>query len=426
MFIRKMNYIALLVKALVDWVDIEIETQESTNFQTVQRAFASALNMPEGINFHVKTINPNNGGGSCHFSIRIHDVKRYLDIEQKLIKVCAKLPLKPGFKLNKIELAIDAYCDGPADHAARFYKFMANPVSDNRRMYRDFKGSTKAVPSQFESMTRNLSEGWQIAIGNKTDNEYQHIYVKDSDTINGQRQEVTKRARLEIRLSGAALPCQTPEEWRQCKFEKLADYFRQRELKQDLEPLIQTLADAADQIGERKTRNRREGGTRQYSKATKADPINRAIRQALRDLSKRWKGTGKRGRPAKTACGNSVRINELNPHKHGKELPNSNNYVYEQVEQRNQEHQPKEKTGRRCDTSSESAKPIQTGPTYSALDDLIQQYEATPEAKNEHNRIDELMGRLSALPTPLPLNIEVLEKAPDAVGSPFIVRDDFS
>lgn len=296
-----MNQRHIRLKAVIDWVEIEIETQQSTNRQTVQRAFAEALNLPDGLNVYVNAIAPNDGGGTRHFFIRIHDVKTYSEIEQNLVFVSANLALRPGFKIAKIELAIDAYCDDPADQAARFYKFMANPVSDNRRMYRDYKGSGKAVSRHFDSITRHLTEGWQIAIGNKADERYQHIYVKDTDTHDGQRQQVLERARLEIRLSGAALPCQTADDWKQCKFEKLADYFRQRELKADLDPLIETLAEAADQIGERKTRNRREGGTRQYSKATKANPINEAIRYALKNLSRSWKGTGKRGRSANNA-----------------------------------------------------------------------------------------------------------------------------
>lgn len=307
---------SLHCRAVVDWIEVEIQTINTTNFQTVQRAFRKALYLPESINIWVKAHDANEGGGTCRFSVRIQDVTRYSDLEKWLINVSAMLPISENWLISKMELALDVYCNDPEAMTARLYKFMANPASNNRRIYHEGRGTPKAVPRHFDSIIRHLSEGWQIAIGNKTDERYQHLYVKDSDTINGERQAVQKRARLEIRLSGAALPYQTREEWQQCKFERLADYFRQRQLKTDLEPLIQTMAEAADQIGERRTRNRREGGTRQYSKATKADPINEAIRQVLRDLSKRWKGTGKRGRVAKTACGNSVRINEQNPHKH--------------------------------------------------------------------------------------------------------------
>lgn len=407
MFIRKMDYTnSLHCRAVVDWIEVEIQTINMTNFQTVQRAFRKVLCLPESINIWVKAHDANEGGGTCRFSVRIQDVTRYSDVEKWLINVSAMLPLSENWLISKMELALDVYCDDQEAMTARLYKFMANPVSDNRRMYHEGRGTPKAVPRHFDSIERHLSEGWQIAIGNKTDNEYQHLYVKDTDTQDGQRHKVEKRARLEIRLSGAALPYQTPEEWQQCKFERMADYFKQRQLKDNLDPLIQTLAEAADQIGERKTRNRREGGTRQYSKATKADPINGAIRQALRDLSKRWASTGKRGRVAKSACGNSGRINEQNPHKQRKQVADSNNYIYEQEEQHdndNQDQRIQNNNGRNCEQSAESAKPIQTDPTHSALDDLIQSYEATPEAKNEHDRINELMGAVvgdADTPTP--------------------------
>jgi hypothetical protein len=410
-----MNYKAFRFRAVVDWVEVEIQTIKTTNFQTVQRAFREALCLPENINIWVKAHDPNEGGGACRFSVRIHDVMRHSDIAKTLRIVTAKLPLSGNWLISKIELALDAYCDDPATQAARFYKFMTNPVSDNRRMYHDHAGSVKAMPRTIDSISRHLSEGWQIGIGNKTDEEYQHIYFKTDDTHQGERREVEHRARIEVRLSGAALPCQTPEQWAAFRFEELAHYFRFTKLKDDLEPLIQTTADAADQIGERRARLRvhegRHSGTRLHSKATQADAeLNSKARKALSHLSARWESTGKRGRPARTTaatcCGNTDGINEPIPHKHREELTNSNNYIYEQEEQQdkdNQEHQPKEITGRNSDTPAESAKPIQTDPTHSARDDLIQQYEATPEAKNEHNRIDELMGAavgLADTPTP--------------------------
>lgn len=402
-----MSYRSIRVRAVIDWIEIEIQTEKTTNFQTVQRAFNEAFGAPDGINIWTKAHDANEGGGACCFSVRIHDVTGYSDIEKKRIFVSDKVYLKSGFKITQVELAIDAYCDDPIDQTARFYKFMANPVSDNRRMYHEGRGTPKAVPRHFDSIKRHLSEGWQIAIGNKTDSVYQHLYVKDTDTQDGQRRKVEKRARFEIRLSGAALPYQTPEEWQQCKFEKMADCFKQRQLKDNLDPLIQTLAEAADQIGERKTRNRREGGIRKYSKATKADPINGAIRQALRDLSKRWASTGRRGRVAKSACGNSGRINEQNPHEQRKLLADSNNYIYEQEDQHDNDSQDQhiqDNNGRNSEQSAESAKPIQSDPTHSALDDLIQSYEATPQAKNGHDRTKELMGAVvgdADTPTPM-------------------------
>lgn len=370
-----MNYSQLRFSAVVDWVEIQVETIKSTNFQTVQREFSGVL----GYKPYIDAIDANAGGGSCHFSVRIHDVRRHSDIAECLRKVNLKLPLADHWHMRKIEVAIDAFGDDPATTAGRFYKFLTKPVSTNRRLYRDYKGSGKAVPGRFDSLVRHLAEGWQIGIGNKSDDCYQHIYVKDTDTIKGERRAVEPRARMEIRLGGAplhdALPYQTPDDWRHCQFEQLAAYYRLRTLKENLDPLARTVADASDQIGERKTRNRRGGGIREYSKATRADPINEAIRQALRNQSKRWKGTGERGRPAKTACGNSVRINEQNPHKYEEELTNSKNYI--------------PTINNDDDTQGQQA-----------IATLMHLYNSTPAAMREHDRINAIMDTCTSTAAP--------------------------
>lgn len=402
-----MNNSTFRFKAVVDWIEIQIQTEKTTNFQTVQRAFNEALCLPVGLNIWTKSHDANEGGGASCFSVRIHDVTCYSNIDSLLIKVGAKLSLTPGFKVNKIELALDAYCDDPATLAARFYKFMTHPVSDNRRMYHDHVGSVKAMPRTIEAITRHLSEGWQIGIGNKTDDRYQHIYFKTNDTLQGRRQEVERRARMEVRLSGAALPCQTNDAWRQFKFETLARYFRFTKLKDNLEPLIQTTAEALDQIGERRARKRvhegRESGTRLYSRATQADAVlNSKARDALRKLSARWASDANRGRQTgitvATCCGNTGGLNEPNPRECREEAPHSNNYIYEQEEQQDKvtatdfQLNPLETTRRNFVRSNESAKPIHSDHTSNPIEELIQQYEATPEAKKGHDRIDELIG----------------------------------
>lgn len=405
-----MNRSDLRVKAVVDWVDVEIQTTRATNFQTVQRAFAKALGLPVGLNFHVRAIDANAGGGASAFRVRIHDVKRHSDIQDQLIKVSAELgrdvALKQGFKIRKIEIALDAYCHDPATQAARFYKFMTHPVSCNRRMYREERDLPPfGVPNNFNSISRHLSEGWQIGIGNKTDDRYQHIYFKTTDTHYGERQEVEHRARIELRLSGVGLPCQTPEEWQQFKFETLTQYFHFTRLKDGLDPMIQMTAEALDQIGERKTRKRvhdgRESGSRQYSRAVQADKeLNDKARKALANLSARWKGTGKRGRPtsAKTTfcCAKTDGINEQTPHENGKVQPNSNNYIYKEEQQdevtaTDIQHREADATTRGGDKSNESAEPTRSDMAHGAIEQLLQLYDASPEVKNEHDRINELM-----------------------------------
>lgn len=397
-----MNYSEFRFRAVVDWVEIQIQTTKMTNFQTVQRVFSVALCLPAGHKVHVTALHSNEGGGSSDFLVRLHDVARYSDIAELLQKAIPFLSLKSGFQICKIEVALDAYCDDPATQAARFYKFMTHPVSSNRRVYYDHKGSGKAVPGRFDSISRHLAEGWQIAIGNPSDDRYQHIYCKTTDTHQGERHQVEHRARIEIRLSGAALPCQTQEQWAEFKFEKLAQYFRFTKLKDDLEPLMQKTAEAIDQIGERKTRKRthkgRESGTRLHSKAIRADvELNNKARDALRKLSARWKASEIRSASAGIAagccCGNTGGINEQTPHKHGEEGGNSNNCVYENnntnTDDKHEQH-TEQTNGRNCDKSNESAKPIQHDTTHGAVDELMQQFNTTPEAIQNFERIEQL------------------------------------
>lgn len=293
------------IRAVVDWLDVGIQTSQPTNQQTVRRAFGAALACKPP---YVRAVGGNTGGGTQSFVVRVHDVERYALIPALVASASAAFRGNQivGWGIEAIEVAVDCFCHNPAEQAANYFKFMKNPVSNNRRMYRDFKGSGKALPRQFESIQRQLEEGWQIGIGNKTDDRFQHIYMKESDTIDGQRQQVENRARFEIRLRGSGLPCQSHDGWQQCKFEQLSNYFRLQELKSDLDPYAQFLADAANQIGERRVRNRREGGIRLHNKATQASPINEAIRDALRKLSARWKRSGRQGKgtiPDTIACG---------------------------------------------------------------------------------------------------------------------------
>lgn len=273
-------------RAVVDWIEIQIQTDDTTNFQTVRRAYGRAF--PHVSKPFVKAIEANEGGGSKTFAILLHDTERFSDITTQLEKLRKEIPIHRQFSIVGIEIALDVYCGNPVEQAAKFYKFAANPVSENRRMYRDFRGSGKAVP-RFESLVRHLSEGWNINIGNKSDDIRQHIYVKDTDTKQGQRKQVEKRARFEITLKGPYLPSQTQDGWQLCKFEQFADYFRLRELKPELEPFEQMIAEASNQIGKRETINRKEGGTRKHSKLTQAAPFNEGMRNALRGLSRRWK-----------------------------------------------------------------------------------------------------------------------------------------
>jgi hypothetical protein len=206
------------------------------------------------------------------------------------------------------------------------------------------------------------------------------------------------RARIENRFSGAGMPCQTPEECATVRFEKLAQYFHFAKLKDDLEPAQQVLAGALGQIGERRTRNRREGGIRLYSKWIQSDiELNGKVRNALRELSDRWKGTGERRRTktgTESACGNTGEINGVNSHRHGEKVDNSNNYIcnldnniQQDVERGTQEPTKQPNEAREEHRSIDPASRDHSDQASSAVESMLQLHAATPSALAELERI---------------------------------------
>lgn len=296
-------------KAVVDWIEFEIQTENSTHAWRIPKAI-------EGVSF-VTACDPDTGEAfpanmsntpTTLFRPRIQDPKCWADVRQALESTARKFPLVAIPKVIAIEIAFDAYSldasrEELAEIAARFYKFQTHPVSNVQRLYRDYKGSGQAIPNHFSSLVRGLADGWQIGIGHhrddpcgrwKADTQAQHIYVKTSDSGGQEIPANEHRARIEITLRGSALLCQTLEEWACFKFESLSGYFNFRKLKQGLNPFELLAAEASVNIGERHKRNRKGGGTRLHSKLTIADTaLNQKARGALRELSRRWQSCSK-------------------------------------------------------------------------------------------------------------------------------------
>lgn len=143
-----------------------------------------------------------------------------------------------------------------------------------------------------------ITEGWQIGLGDKDSDCYLHAYFKTTDG----GKPCQPRARIEITLRGAKLPCSTHEEWSMFNFATLAKpYFNFRKLRPDLTPLSQLSADSNIRIGKRIIRNRRGGGTKLFNSLTSADTkLNSLARDKLRSLSDRWQAR-------KTTCSNAVK-----------------------------------------------------------------------------------------------------------------------
>jgi hypothetical protein len=298
-----MDYSHLRFRAVVDWIEIEIETAASTNFQTVQRVLKVVLGMPDGRRPYVTARDEEPGGAARKFIFRLYDPDSWSYVVAKLDELAQRFPFASPSKVIAVEVAFDAYsraekADELAEQAARFYKFCTLVVSQNHRAYWDFKGSAKDVPFRGKSLVRHLSDGWQIGIGNKTDDRYQHIYVKTTDENGTALPRAEHRARIEITLRGGALPYQHADEWAKADFAKdlrMSAGFRM--MRPNLDQLQRTmLEESTIQIGERKRRWRvakdRSGlsGDRLHRKSTIADSIlNGKARDSFRELTRRWR-----------------------------------------------------------------------------------------------------------------------------------------
>lgn len=105
------------------------------------------------------------------------------------------------------------------------------------------------------------------------------------------------RARIEIRLSGNALPCSTIQEGEFYKFEQLPEYFNMRKVKQNLlnkAPIsIQQSFERVTQLGTLKNSNTE----RKNALITDADKLlNDKFNNTLRDLSRRMTKSQKAGK----------------------------------------------------------------------------------------------------------------------------------
>lgn len=293
-----MKYSCYRFEAVVDWIELEIQTKSPTNFPSIRK---------QGGLGYVEPINAGDGGAATIFRVMIQDPLRWQDVVRQLGKIETAKPFSCGPRVTGIEISLDAYSHNEskeelAELAARFYTYQTHPASIVARTYREYKGSGEAVP-KFDLLIRKLLGGRMIGIGHhrddpkgrwKADTIAQRIYLKTTDKGGTPIPIGEYRARTEITLRDAGLPCQNLPEWGGVGFEKLSRYFRYRMLTQDMGSLMTTFVKDDPQIGQRKQRNRKEGGTRLYSKNTKADTeLNNRARYALRQLSQRWKRAAK-------------------------------------------------------------------------------------------------------------------------------------
>lgn len=322
-----MNYTDFCFRAEVDFLKLRIHLGAESTFPALQRFARSLL----GYTPHVQPIEAGPSGASRIFVLTFQSPQRWREVDNVLRRLDERFPFTRAATVDGVEIALDGYseahsADQLAELAAHMYWGCQRPVSPNRRIYRDVAGMGQAVPTQGR-LRRRLLDGWQIGIGNRGDGLYQHGYVKTTDK--GRALPIEHHcARFEVRVQGEALSVRDWSAWRAINgrivgvngisnstsippefianspenVAKLLSFRRLDEAKlAESVPFAQVVMEAHSQIGERKIRNRRGGGTRLHSRFTEADAeLNARAREALRKLWARW-GAEPRKSPSRTS-----------------------------------------------------------------------------------------------------------------------------
>ncbi len=270
-------------RACIDFVRIDFKTVKSTNAFSIKRK--------TGITY-VKPINKQSGSAANNFSCKLYDIQHWSQVENMIGMLRSRYELESEPTISGVEVSFDAYADGASydemiQQVAYYYWLLANPVSENRRFTRGYKGTTQGL-SNIVSMIKKLKAGGTIYIGDqRSDSQSMRIYFKTTDK-DAPLPEKQHRARIEITLVNKDCPFDSVQSARQFEMSKLKDFFRFRAINENLPFFNQIVAEGIPQIGARAKRSRKEGGTRLFSKSTHADTqLNRIVYDQLRNLTKR-------------------------------------------------------------------------------------------------------------------------------------------
>lgn len=320
-----MDYKAFTYRAAVDFVEIEVAFERPTQARYVSSILRSGLS--------VKGIDPATDEAFEHsqrntstpiFRVRLQDPRSYQQMMEWIAAFQARAEQWNGPAvivmdcITAVEVAFDLYAKpGKADYADLAHAVMllyrgARTIQGqkNHRLYRDGKGSGRSLPHDPERLADMIADGYNIAIGNRTDDHYQHAYIKDTDTTidpetgKGKRYKLPAarhRARFENHWRGRALADLIGKHVTDLdgfNFATLAGHYNFRMEDPQAQGMGRAVLDASIQIGERKP----EGAVRRLRISelqrkipsvnrlhTKADTtLNARARDALRHLTEAW------------------------------------------------------------------------------------------------------------------------------------------
>ncbi len=282
--IKFKDYSAYRFRAEVDWIELRIITVKPTNFQTVKWR----LNVP-----YVEALNADAGGAATVFKTKFQSPRCWAEVNERIQCLAEDHQLAEPIKVERVEIAFDAYSKALSrpqlvEMALQFYRAAQKLVSTNRRVSKTKRDRSTNLLVASEVKTA-LTDGFNIYIGEESDAERQHIYVKETDAANPLPLD-QQRARTEFTLAGQKITEPMFNAWMEHDFTQFAPYFKFRQLKNPLPPSVAHARHMLAQYGECRPRRVPNGNTRLFSSSTTADAkLNALAFDALRELTRRWK-----------------------------------------------------------------------------------------------------------------------------------------
>lgn len=309
----------LRLETVIDWLQFEIRTVGRTQAMHVCNKFAD-VNVPVSVvGCDESTGAPFPAGLSntttTAFRVTLQDPKNFRQMKTAFDKVSPKLALQGEPKLAAMEVAFDVYRNGASKHdlaeiVTELYRFSTVVPSHDWNFYRR-KGDGRIYVNTLDNraaVVRHFRDEWQLTDAeDKTADVRHHAYVKTTDNNGSGLKQHEWRARFEVTLQGAALPCRTMAELERFDFATLKDHFRFRRLADDLHPAARyALANwSKDQLGRqgaylipsrnvpgRLSKGRKAG----FRRSTAADDrLNRrGALELLRALTRHWRSVRNR------------------------------------------------------------------------------------------------------------------------------------
>ncbi len=249
-------------KCELDFIEVRVHLQRTTNFQTVRRLSKATF---------VKAIDKGPGDESNTFELKFNDPGRWSTVTAAVQALEEVHGCRSPAIVVTMEVSFDAYSRSQdlqslVNIAGRFLQWSTINLSANVRSA-STPGSAASVEVSHTQNLKKLAQGETFYEGDKTDDVTRRTYVKTTDGA-GTNAEGTPiklpldqwRARTEVTLRGASLPALLlSEAATQFKFTELARFFKFRCLSAEAQknPIQLLVAGRAPILGARAPRKDR-------------------------------------------------------------------------------------------------------------------------------------------------------------------------